>query len=402
MPDHPNTSHPFAVSFVHRFATEPGVLSPSSPTLASLLEPTDDSGTDPRARCTAFIDAGLLAHHPTLGAQLSEYASAHADRLNLVGTPETVPGGEDCKNDPAILQRILQRLHDDNLCRRSYALILGGGAVLDAVGYAASITHRGIRQIRIPTTTLAQGDSGVGVKNGINAFGKKNFLGTFFPPFAVLNDPTLLSTLSPRDWRSGFAEAVKVSLLKDAPLFDLIEREAGAINARESTHADEIIERSARLHLAHIVGHAGTGGVGGKADRGDPFEMQSARPLDFGHWAAHKLESLTVYDLRHGEAVAIGLAIDTAYSAQIGLCDQQTARRVRTTLENLGFTLTHPLLGNPEPLLAGLEEFREHLGGRLTITLLQGPGKSVEAHEIDRDAMAGVLKRFATDSVPSG
>ena len=389
MPDHPNTSHPFEVSFVHRFVSEPGVLSPGSPTLAGLLEPTDESGTDPRARCAAFIDAGLLAHHPTLGAQIADYAAAHADKIWLVGEPEVVPGGEACKNDPAILQRILQRLHDDKLCRRSYALIFGGGAVLDAVGYAASITHRGIRQVRLPSTTLAQGDSGVGVKNGVNAFGKKNFHGTFFPPFAVLNDPTLLTTLSDRDWRSGFAEAVKVALLKDPALFELIEREAAAINARESAHADEILDRSARLHLDHIT------------EGGDPFEMQSARPLDFGHWSAHKLESLTNYELRHGEAVAIGLAIDTAYSAAIGLCDGATAARVRTTLTSLGFTLTHPRLADPGPVLGGLEEFREHLGGRLTITLLETVGQGVEVHQIDEGAMARVLASLATDAAPA-
>jgi len=393
VPDHPNTSHPFEVSFVHRFVCEPGVLNPGSRTLAGLLEPTSEaagaSGGPGRARVTAFLDAGLLAHHPTLGAQLAAYADAHADRIDLIGEPEIVPAGEACKNDPEVLQHVLQRMHDDRLCRRSYALILGGGAVLDLVGYAASITHRGIRQVRVPTTTLAQGDSGVGVKNGVNAFGKKNFLGTFFPPHAVLNDPTLLTTLADRDWRCGFAEAVKVALLKDAGLFELLEREASAINARESAHADEIVERSARLHLAHIT------------EGGDPFEMRAARPLDFGHWAAHKLESLTGYGLRHGEAVAVGLAIDTAYSARIGLCDGQTAARVRTTLENLGFTLTHPRLADPGPILAGLEEFREHLGGRLTITLLKSVGEGVEVHEIDEAAMRRVLASLAADSVPA-
>lgn len=387
--------HPFSVSFEHRFSTVNGALHPGSTALAGVLEPTERSHQPSPARCTAFIDSGLLKRHPSLPAQLGAYAHAHTDRVRIVGSPETVPGGEACKNDPAILQRILQRMHDDKLCRRSYALILGGGAVLDAVGYAASITHRGIRQVRLPSTTLAQGDSGVGVKNGINAFGKKNFLGTFAPPWAVINDPALLDTLSDRDWRSGFSEAVKVALLKDGPLFERIEREARGINRRESEASAEIIERSARLHLDHIVN-------GSDGSEPDPFETQTARPLDFGHWAAHKLESLSGYALRHGEAVAIGLAIDIRYSALAGLCTNRDADRVCQTLTALGFTLTHPLLHDPDTLLAGLEEFREHLGGRLTITLLAAVGVGVEVHQIDTEVMARAIRSAAAHPVPAG
>ncbi|MFG0305646.1 MAG: 3-dehydroquinate synthase [Phycisphaerales bacterium JB040] len=367
--------HPFAVPFTHRFRTLPDALDPGNPSLAGLLEPTGESGA---ARVGVFLDAGLVEARPDLPERVRAYFDAHADRLTLTSDPTHVTGGEDCKNDESILHAVLQRMHDDRLCRRSYALTIGGGAVLDCVGYAASITHRGIRQVRLPSTTLAQGDSGVGVKNGVNAFGKKNFLGVFAPPHAVVNDPALLATLSDRDWRSGFSEAVKVALLKDAPLFEQIERHAARINARapealDTAHA--ILERSARLHLDHIV------------RGGDPFETANARPLDFGHWAAHKLESLTNYDLRHGEAVAIGIALDTRYSAHIGLCPPELADRVHSSLTALGFTLAHPLLARPEAVLPGLDEFREHLGGELTITLCPEPGRDAEVHSIDENAM---------------
>src|SRR5204862_2038620 len=130
--------------------------------------------------------------------------------------PKIVPGGERAKQSPALIAALhadLQRLGID---RQSFVVAIGGGALLDAVGYAAATAHRGVRLIRVPTTVLAQADSGVGVKNGINAFGKKNFLGTFAPPAAVINDSTFLVTLSDREWRSGLAEAIKVALLKDS------------------------------------------------------------------------------------------------------------------------------------------------------------------------------------------
>ena len=139
---------------------------------------------------------------------------------------------------------------------------LGGGAVLDAVGFAAAAAHRGVRLVRVPTTTLAQADSGVGVKNGINAFGKKNFLGTFSPPWAVINDEAFLQTLSDRDWRCGIAEAVKVALLKSERFFDQIGEAVPRLRMRDEQALIPIVRRSAWLHLHHIT------------DGGDPFELR--------------------------------------------------------------------------------------------------------------------------------
>jgi len=264
-------------------------------------------------------------------------------------------------------------------------LLVGGGALLDAGGYAAAMVHRGIRVVRLPTTVLAQGDSGVGVKNGVNAFGVKNLLGTFAPPFAVINDARFLETLGRRDTIAGMAEAVKVALIRDAEFFTWLEQHATALAAREPAPVAELVRRSAQLHLDHI------------ATSGDPFETGSARPLDFGHWAAHKLESLTRNRLRHGEAVAIGIALDTAYSAHAGLLPQAAVESVLTLLEGLGFALWDEAL-EPDgswdtrpPVLDGLAEFREHLGGELTITLLAGIGRGVDVHEIREDLVVGAL-----------
>src|SRR5262249_48180532 len=153
--------------------------------------------------------------------------------------------------------------------------------VLDAVGLVAATSHRGIRLIRVPTTVLAQNDSGVGVKNAVNLKGSKNFIGTFAPPFAVLNDLALIGNLPAREKIAGMAEAVKVALIRDAAFFQWLEQNIDALSLFERPAMAYMIRRCAEIHMRQI------------AEGGDPFESGSARPLDFGHWSAHKLESLT-------------------------------------------------------------------------------------------------------------
>src|SRR5690606_29750183 len=175
-----------------------------------------------------------------------------------------------------------------------------------------AIAHRGIRHLRVPTTVLSQNDSGMGVKNGINYRGKKNFVGTFSTPVAVFNDNLFLLTLDERAWLSGISEAVKVALIKDAGFFNWIERHADSLRRRDSADMDYLIFRYAELHLHHIAG-------------ADPFGFGSSRPLDFGRWSAHKLEQLSDFEVLHGEAVAIGIALATVYSAIIGMLPPQDA-----------------------------------------------------------------------------
>jgi 3-dehydroquinate synthase len=262
-------------------------------------------------------------------------------------------------------------------------VVIGGGAVLDAVGFAAAIAHRGIRLVRLPTTTLAQSDSGVGVKNAVNLFGKKNWVGTFATPWAVINDARLLDTLEDRDFVSGFSEAVKVSLLKDREMFDDLCRDAAVIRQRDVSKALPMIRRTALWHLRHIT------------EGGDPFEAREARPLDFGHWSAHKLEVMSDFRLRHGEAVALGLAIDTVYSSLAHGLDPGDARRVLDCLRELGFSLACHEYSDTHTLFAGMEEFRQHLGGRLTLTMLSGIGDPIDVHHIDRRSMREAIDRVA-------
>jgi len=361
------------LSIPHRLLRAHDVLNPTNHTLIDLI-------SDHPARTLIVVDGGLLGATPDLTDRLTTYAHTFRDRMTLVDEPIVIPGGERAKTEHTHYQTVVRAIHDHAICRHSYVIAIGGGAVLDAVGFAASISHRGVRLIRMPTTTLAQDDSGVGVKNGVNAFGKKNFLGAFTVPWAVINDDTFLHTLSARDWRAGFSEAVKVALLKDAALFDTIERDAGAIVDRDTERSADIIHRSALLHLDHIVSF------------GDPFELRQARPLDFGHWSAHKLEQMTDYRLRHGEAVAIGLALDCTYATEIGLLDDVVRDRIVDLLRALGFAVEDPALTDVSTLLEGLDEFREHLGGTLTVPLITDIARPVDAHEIDQSAMRASIE----------
>jgi 3-dehydroquinate synthase len=335
-----------------------------------LLADLIPSSPDAPARMLVFIDSGVAEHWPNLVQQVQDWATDRPDAVMLSAPPTTVPGGENAKNDRAVVDLVTKAIHDGGICRQSYVMAIGGGAMLDAVGFAAAIAHRGVRLVRLPTTTLAQGDAGIGVKNGINAYGKKNFLGTFAVPWAVVNDRRFLETLDDRVWRSGLSEVVKVALLKDAPFFERVESVAPALRRRDDATLDPILRRCAHLHLDHIV--AG----------GDPFELLTARPLDFGHWSAHRLESLTGFKLLHGEAVAIGVALDVVYSAVAGRLDWSEARRVLHCFQTLGFSLYHECMSDVATLCEGLEEFREHLGGRLTITLLEGIGHPIDVHEM--------------------
>ena len=359
------------------FFTE-NVFAPDNPVLRDAL-----ADRAPR-KVLVVLDDSLAQAQPELEAQIEAYFAAHAATALLVRSPLLVCGSETAKNSPIIVSEIQSHIDRHHIDRHSYLIAIGGGALLDVAGFAAATAHRGVRHVRIPTTTLSQADSGVGVKNGINAFGKKNFIGTFAPPFAVINDFNLLATLEPRDKRGGYIEAVKVACIRDAKFFGELERDAQSLAAFEPDAMKHLIRRCAELHLEHI------------ATGGDPFEMGSARPLDFGHWAAHKLEQLSNFEISHSEAVAIGLALDVLYSRNLGLLNAPAADRILHLLEELGFRLFADELLNADDanqltVLAGLEEFREHLGGELTITLLQEIGRGVEVHEINPQKIAEAI-----------
>ena len=372
------------VNYRHRVFFTQSVFHAGNPLLKEVL--ADGSPASP-CKVLMVLDESLANSQLRLRLEIEAYFAAFSACLNLVCPPINLEGGERVKNSYFHVSEIQSHIDRYHIDRHSYVIAVGGGALLDVVGLAAATAHRGVRHVRIPTTTLSQDDSGVGVKNGINAFGKKNFIGAFAPPFAVINDFQMLNSLSPRDKRAGYIEAVKVALIRDREFFDAIEKDAELLRQFEPMAMQRLIYRCAELHLNHI------------ATCGDPFEFGSARPLDFGHWAAHKLEQLSEYTLRHGEAVAIGIALDVVYSRCLGLLDSASTERILRLLEHLEFELFANELLNVDSegdlmVIKGLEEFREHLGGELTVTLLKAIGHGIEVHEMNHALVMNAIREL--------
>lgn len=353
---------------------------------------TRDASPRP-ARCLIFLDRGVQQAFPALPQQMRDYFASHSNQLLLTRAPLVLPGGEAIKQSPRHVERMLAALYRANICRHSYCIAVGGGAFLDAAGFAAALFHRGVRHIRIPTTALAQCDSGVGVKNAINYQASKNLLGTFAPPWAVLNDSAFLDELPQPLLLDGIAEAVKVAAIKDAKSFRSIERAAPQISRGNVPVIQRVLKRCAQLHLEHI------------ATSGDPFEHGTARPLDYGHWAAHKLETMSQHRLSHGHAVAIGIALDALYAARIGQLPEAEAQRLIQTLRSCGLPIWAPELAQKNKrgqltIFEGLEDFRAHLGGELTITLPAPLGARIEIHHVDRPLMKTCLEELCVLANP--
>jgi 3-dehydroquinate synthase len=366
------------VFFKHRIVFTRNAFAAENPELADILH--EGGGR----RAIVFIEEAVTAAWPGLSAAVQSYCDGLD--LDFCGS-EVMPGGEAVKTDDALVRHVWEALDKARIDRHSYALAIGGGAFLDAVGFAAATAHRGVRLVRFPTTTLSQDDGGVGVKCAINGYGKKNWLGAFAVPFAVINDFNFLRSQNPVLCRAGLIEAIKVALVKDPEFFLWIEAQLPALAALDPAVIDPCVERSALLHARHI------------ATGGDAFESGSSRPLDFGHWAAHTLESLTGYALSHAPAVSIGLALDTLYSVRCGLLAAASAERILRVLDALDLATYHPALdwadeAGRRRVFAGLDEFREHLGGKLTVLLLQDLGVGVNTHHMDESLLAACIDQL--------
>jgi 3-dehydroquinate synthase len=386
----PSIHQQFSVPYDFPVVFTRDLFNPANPLLADTLDRRHERR---RHRLLAFVDGGVLDHHPRLLDDLAAYARRYADRMEWVLPPRRVIGGESIKNDYRLTMELVDTILECGLCRHSGVVAIGGGAVLDAVGFAASIVHRGLRLVRVPTTVLSQNDSGVGVKTGMNLHGGKNTIGTFAPPFAVLNDLDFLRTLPDREWRAGVAEAFKVAMIKDAGFFETLIGSAPALAARDEAAMERLVVRCATLHLEHI------------RTSGDPFEQGTARPLDFGHWAAHKLEALSGYRIGHGDAVATGIAIDSRYACRSGWLRAEEVDALVRGLQQCGFPLWHPELarraadGQPE-ILNGLRDFQEHLGGELTLTFPGPLGCRREVHEVDTTLLADLIAAWPRPIAP--
>ena len=367
----------FTVAYDFPVAFTSHALEPSN---LLLLKTLCRKEPDKRHRVLVLIDENVATYSPLLAEQWLTYADTHSESIISAGTPVIVPGGEGAKDSTALQERLSEYIEVNNIDRHSFVLAIGGGAMLDAVGLAAATAHRGVRLIRMPTTVLAQNDAGIGVKNGINRFGQKNWYGTFAPPFAVINDDRFLATLGPVERRAGMAEAVKVALIRDEAFFDWIEAHCHELACFDSQAVRYLIERCSELHLQQIT------------QGGDPFETGEARPLDFGHWAAHRLEKMTQHRISHGDAVALGIALDSRYARMSGLLGTSAFNRILAVLQALGFPAYDSAMEKIDSrgrrlLFTGLDDFQRHLGGQLTITLLRNIGEGVEVNTIHSDLL---------------
>ena len=373
------------VHFKHRIVFSRHIFDSGNPALAEIL--AEGGGR----RAMICIEQNVATAWPGLANEAAAYTAKHGLET---AAPLVLDGGEAVKNDTSLVERVWREIDAAKLDRHSYLLCIGGGAFLDAVGLAAATAHRGVRLVRFPTTTLAQDDSGVGVKCAINYFGKKNWVGAFAVPFAVINDFQFLHSQPEHSRRTGLIEAVKVALVKDRRFFEWIERHAEALHALAPESLEPCVERSALAHASHI------------AEGGDPFEHGSSRPLDFGHWAAHKIEAMTHMQVSHAEAVAIGMALDCSYAASVGHLPVNDCQRIFDVLHSLDMPVFHDALDARDAdgrriVYDGLDEFREHLGGELTILLPTAPGRMIEVGALDIRVLDTCIDALKHGKIPA-
>ena len=373
------------LELVHRIEFTRDLFSPVNSVLSDVVS---KSGSSESSKFIVFVDGGVVGGKQNLLREIESWFNAKDGELELVDSPFVLPGAEACKNDWSLIPEIWEKMNRNSIDRHSYVLAIGGGAFLDMVGFAASTAHRGVRLIRVPTTSLSQGDGGVGVKNGINYFGKKNWVGSFSVPFAVINDFAFLESLDDTSRRAGIIEAIKVALVRNKKFFVEIEKLSDRLFKLEQAALEYVIQRSAEEHVDHI------------STSGDPYELGSARPLDFGHWVAHKLEQISAFRIGHGEAVAVGLAVDLIYSKRVGIISNDDCDRILNLIRSTGFNIYDPELSRIEAgrsvILQGLEEFREHLGGILTITLVPEIGRKIEVNDMDETEILASIDELSS------
>ncbi len=366
------------------------VFDPANPLLPAVFV---DPEPDGRYYVGVCLDEGLVAAQPDVPDRIAAFFDVHGDRLKLTSEPAIVPSGELQKGDWAAVLDTMWHFGGSTFGRQDYCLAIGGGAMLDMVGFALSVIYRGVRVVRLPTTVLAQCDAGVGVRTFVNEAGRKDFASTLAPPFAVINDFAMLRSLNRREWIGGAAEAFKIAITRDADFFDFLCEHAEDVQNRDESVMEALIKRSAVAHLERI-----------RAE-GVSFGSGRETPLEFGHWAGHRIEALSRFWLAHGQAVAVGVALDSVYAQRVNLITEDELERILGGLVDMGLPIYTKYLdcrtGAGElKLLAALRDLRRRLGGRLAITLPDGIGHSCPIHSIDVKIVAeavAYLKERAGD-----
>ena len=294
-----------------------------------------------------------------------------------------LPPGEGTKGWAHLAQTV-EWLLEQKVERKDLVVALGGGVIGDLAGFAAAVLRRGVRFVQVPTTLLAQVDSSVGGKTGINTAQGKNLVGAFHQPVLVLADTGLLATLPKRDFLSGYGEVVKYGLLGDAAFFDWLEANGPAVLAQEPQALERIVRRSCEMKAEIVVR--------------DETEEGDRALLNLGHTFAHALEAATGYGdrLLHGEAVAVGLGLAFDLSARLGLCSQEEPSRVRAHLRAMGMKAVLAdvpgELPRAEGLLALMAQDKKAVGGKLRFILARGIGSAFVADDVPTEAVIATLR----------
>jgi 3-dehydroquinate synthase len=346
----------------------PGVLEEAGAEIARIA---------PRVNCAVVTDARVAPLY-------LDRLAASLDRAGLRSMSIVCPPGEGAKSY-AEFARVADALIEARIERRDVVIALGGGVVGDLAGFCAATLRRGVRLVQIPTTLLAQVDSSVGGKTGINSRHGKNLVGAFHQPSLVLADTTCLNSLSERDFRAGFAEVVKYGLIGDRGFFEFLESHWRDVFGGGPARAEAIAVSCAAK--ARVVA-------------ADETEQGERALLNLGHTFGHALETLTHYDparLVHGEGVAIGMVSAFRFSRDLGLCSGQDAGRVEAHLKAVGLpTRVRDIPGFDAAagdILAAMRQDKKAERGRLTFILARGIGESFVARDVDEANVSAFLAR---------
>ncbi|MEL6551173.1 MAG: 3-dehydroquinate synthase [Pseudomonadota bacterium] len=345
----------------------PGLLDEAGARVAPLLS---------RPRVAIVTDENVAAHH------LARLVAA-LEAEGLSATSLTLPAGEATKSWPH-LTRTVEWLLAEKIERRDVVIALGGGVIGDLVGFAAAILRRGVRFVQIPTSLLAQVDSSVGGKTGINAPQGKNLIGAFHQPALVLADTGLLDTLTERDFLAGYGEVMKYGLLGDAAFFGSLEEHGPALRDGDAAARLRAVTRSVEMKAEIVVR--------------DETEQGDRALLNLGHTFCHALEAATGYSdrLLHGEGVAIGCALATELSARLGLASQEEPGRVSAHLAAMGMKARLSdipgALPSSDALIELMGQDKKVVDGALRFVLMRGIGEAFVTGDVPRDTVRDVLE----------
>ncbi len=329
-----------------------------------------------RPRVAIVTDAHVADLH--LAALEAALAAEGIDSVSL-----TLPAGESTKGWPQF-ERCVEWLLEQKIERRDVVVALGGGVIGDLVGFAAAVLRRGVRFVQIPTSLLAQVDSSVGGKTGINTQHGKNLIGAFHQPALVLADISVLNTLPKRDYLAGYGEVVKYGLLGDAAFFDWQDQNATCIAARDPEALAYAVKRSVEMKAEIVVR--------------DETEQGDRALLNLGHTFCHAFEAATGYSdrLLHGEGVAIGCALAFELSSRLGLCSQEEPSRVREMLSTMGMKVTLADIDGDLPdaqaLLDLMGQDKKVIDGQLRFILARGIGKAFVTSDVPSDTVLKLLE----------